>query len=224
MQKLRTAIEMHSHWSELEIYVERIEAHIESDFSLAVENAKALLESIGKEICSKFNVELEKAPSVNVVLKKSYGALGYSNDNFITSISGSLANIGQNIGNLRNTISPTSHGKTMEEIRERNSAVDELTREFLIESTIIVAVFLIKSFEDRKHLIPSTSLQVEDDLVYEELEDFNNFWDDAYGEFKMSDYSYFASEILFNMDYQAYKAEFKEYAVSDIKDESEVSK
>lgn len=223
MQKLRTALEMHSHWSALEIYVERIEAHIQSDFSLAVENAKALLESIGKEICLKFNVELGTAPSINVVLKKSYVALGYSNDDFITSISGSLANIGQNIGNLRNTISPTSHGKTMDEIRERNSAIDELTRDFLIESTIIVAVFLIKSFEDRKHLIPGATLKAEEELIYEELEDFNSFWDDAYGEFKMSDYSYFASEILFNMDYQAYKTEFKEYKVSDIQDESEGS-
>lgn len=223
MQKLRTAIEMHSHWSALEIYVDRIEAHLESDFSLAVENAKALLESIGKEICSKFNIELGSAPTVNIVLKKSYSALGYANDSFITSISGSLANIGQNMGNLRNSISPTSHGKTMEEIRERNNTVDELTRNFLIESTLLVALFLIKSFEDRKHLIPNTSIKVEDELVYEELEDFNDFWDDAYGEFKMSEYTYLASEILFTMDYQAYKTEFKEFNDSEIQNESEVS-
>lgn len=220
MQKLRIAIEMHSHWSELAIYLDRIEAHIESDFSLAVENAKALLESIGKEICSRFNVELGSAPTVNNVLKKSFNALGYSNESFINSISGSLANIGQHIGNLRNAISPTSHGKTMGEIKERNNSIDELTKDFLIESTLIVAVFLIKSFEDRKHLAPTATLQIEDELIYQEQEDFNNFWDDAHGEFKMSDYSYFASEILFNMDYQAYKTEFREYSDSEIQDES----
>lgn len=48
-------------------------------------------------------------------------------------------------------------------------------------------------------------------IDYDGAENFNAFWDDAYGEFAMGDYSYPASEILFNMDYSAYGMEYKAY-------------
>jgi hypothetical protein len=41
-----------------------------------------------------------------------------------------------------------------------------------------------------------------DSLDYLEAEDFNESWDDSFGEFVMGDYSYPASEILFNVDKQ----------------------
>lgn len=51
MEKLKTLIQEYGRWKDLSIYVDRIEAHIESDFSNSLENSKALLESIGKQIC-----------------------------------------------------------------------------------------------------------------------------------------------------------------------------
>jgi hypothetical protein len=67
MDKLRATIEKHRRWKDLEIYIDRIEAHLESDFSHALENAKALLECIGKEVCSAKNMELSATPSTNAV-------------------------------------------------------------------------------------------------------------------------------------------------------------
>lgn len=214
MEKLRATIEQYSRWKALGLYIDRIEGHLESDFSNSVENAKALLESIGKEICSAKGAELPVAPSINAVLKKAFCALGYSNDDLVNRVSGSLANIGQELGNLRNEISPTSHGKSLDELRDRNNKIDILTREFLIDSTLVVAVFLIRAFEERK----ATVLLAADDnaaevvlLKFDEAEDFNVFWDDAYGEFGMGDYSYTASEVLFNVDYKAYETEYKAF-------------
>ena len=43
----------------------------------------------------------------------------------------------------------------------------------------------------------------------------NEFWDDSFGEFKMGDYSYPASEILFNVDKQAYVNEYKVYTETE---------
>jgi hypothetical protein len=63
--------------------------------------------------------------------------LGYSNTALVSQVSSSLATIGQEIGNLRTEISPTSHGKSLDELRDRNNKVDLLTREFLIDSTLI---------------------------------------------------------------------------------------
>jgi hypothetical protein len=45
----------------------------------------------------------------------------------------------------------TSHGKPLEEIKQRNNNVDLLTREFLIDTVELVSVFLIRNFET-KHL------------------------------------------------------------------------
>jgi len=210
MEKLRSTLAQYSRWQGLAMYVDRMEVHLETDFSISVENAKALLESIGKEICDAKGVFLGSTPSINVVLKKAFVALGYTAEEMVTQVSSSLANIGQLIGNLRNEISPTSHGKSLAELKERNNKVDSLTREFLIDSTLVVAVFLIRSFEERSEAASLTAAFEADGVPeYDDNEDFNNFWDENFGEFAMGSYSYPASEILYNVDSQAYQTEYK---------------
>lgn len=224
MERLRATIEQHGRWIELGQYIDRMEGHLESDFSVSVENAKALLECIGREICDANAVELGAAPSINAILKRSFVALGYGTEALVTQVSGALATIGQQLGNLRNEISPTSHGKSLEELKERNSKVDTLTREFLIDSTVSVAIFLIRAYEERKDVgATAASADPPDSTIdYDGAEDFNAFWDDAYGEFEMGDYSYLASEILFNVDYPAYETEYKAFMASEPEEESEV--
>ena len=110
---------------------------------------------------------------------------------------------------MRNDIGLTSHGKSLEEIQQRNSKVDILTREFLIDTVELVSVFLIRNIETKNDRIPKDLL--EENLDYWEAEEFNESWDDSFGEFLMGDYSYPASEILFNVDKQAYVNEFKAF-------------
>jgi hypothetical protein len=216
MEKLRNTLEQYGRWKPLALYVDRMEASLESDFSNAVENAKALLESIAKEICQAKVVELPATASINAVMKRAFMALGYTSEELVSQISGALANIGQQVGNLRNAISPTSHGKPLAALSERNNKVDLLTREFLIDSTLVVAVFLIRSFEER-HGDAARPLHAEVSSTpdYEDNEAFNNYWDETFGEFSMGQYSYPASEILFNVDAQAYEAEYKAFMESE---------
>jgi hypothetical protein len=217
MEKLRATIEQHVRWKELGQYIDRMEGHLDSDFSISVENAKALLESIGKEICTAKGIELTPALSINGVLKTAFRALGYSNEMLVNKVSGSLATIGQELGNLRNDIGPTSHGKSLDELRERNNKIDMLTREFLIDSTLTVAVFLIRAFEERKDIVVLVDDEASEEelLRYDEAEDFNAFWDDIFGEFEMGEYSFTASEIFYNVDYQAYGIEYKAFKESE---------
>jgi hypothetical protein len=119
MERLKKVIEQYGRWAELATYIDRIEAHLSTDFSHAMENAKALLETIGKEICTTKGVDLGKSPSTNVVMKKAFNSIGYSNSSLVTQISTSLATIGQQIGNLRNETGTTSHGKSLKELREK---------------------------------------------------------------------------------------------------------
>ena len=209
MEKLNRVIERYGRWSELRTYTERIEAYVQSDFSLALENAKSLLETICKEICDSKGVQIEANSSINQVLKKAFTAIGYPSSNTIIKISSALATIGQQMGNLRNEIGRTSHGGTLEELKERNSKVDEMTKELLINTTDIIASFLIRNFENENpRLVSKTS---EPMVQLTDNPDLNEFWDENFGEFTMGDYSYTASEILFHTDNKAYLTELKAF-------------
>ena len=86
----------------------------------------------------------------------------------------------------------------------------------MIDSTLVVAVFLIRSFEGRDTVVPmATSVDANSIPDYEDNEAFNNYWDETFGEFSMGQYSYPASEILFNVDAQAYEAEHKAFRESE---------
>jgi len=204
MKKLKLLIEQHGRWSPLEEYILRIETFIDSDFGSALENAKSILESIAKEICNEKNVELGSTENISGLLKKAYKAIGFSGKDLETQLSTSIANIGQQVGNLRNEKGVTSHGRTMEELKTRNDGIDELTKEFVIASTEMTACFLIRAYENEN---PRVQHNIEK-IHYTQEEEFNEFWDELNGEFSMgNDYTYLASEIFYNIDYQAYKTE-----------------
>lgn len=217
MEKLKNAISQYGRWSPINEYISRIETYIDLDFSISIENAKALLESIGKEICMMKGVLLDDKSTINGVLKKSFCALGYSNSSMVNQISAALATIGKNIGELRNDIGATSHGKTLLEIEQRNASIDDLTKYFLMDTVELVACFLIRIFEgEGLKLEPQVNV-----VQYENCSDFNDFWNELYGEFKMGDYSYTASEILYYNDIDAYSAEYKSFVESDKPDRNE---
>lgn len=105
----------------------------------------------------------------------------------------------------------TAHGKTLEELDLRNECVDEFTRELLIDSTEIIACFLIRGFEaDHGQPVAEDEIELKP-ADYLKRTDFNDFWDEGFGEFTMGDYTFPASEILFNVDVKAYKTEYDAY-------------
>ena len=216
MDKLKEVIEQYGRWNRLSEFIDRIEAHITSDFSTVLENAKSLLETIGKEICKSNGIELEPTASINSVLKKAFKGIGYSSNDLVTQVSSALTTIGQKMGELRNEIGLTAHGMSLQKLEERNNKVDDLTKEFLIDSTVIVACLLIRSFESKK---PPISITDDAKMLLSEQEEFNNFWDETYGDFSMGDYSYSASEILFYVDNSAYITECKAYISGEERNE-----
>lgn len=212
MQKLRELIDGNTRWSEFIIFVDRIESSRDQDFSLAFENAKALLESICKEICKSCGKELSTQSSMNGIVKTSFSALGFSNSETSVRISSSLASIGQVIGDLRNDIGVTGHGRTVEELRQRNSKLDELTKDFLFDSIKTIIIFLIRSFEYKRI---SQVEYLEKESLNERNKKFDDFLDENYGEFVMGDYSYSASQILFSVDSEAYQYERKNFEAEE---------
>ena len=209
MEKLRSLITEYGRWKPLDEYIDRIEAYLHSDFSTVLENSKSILDSIAKEICQEKDIELVGTESVASALKKAFKGIGYTGKDLETQLSTSIANIGQQMGNLRNEIGTTAHGKSMDELRNRNDGIDELTKLFLIDSTELTACFLIKAYENEN---PRVSQKMEEKIDYDINEEFNEFWDEAFGEFSMGkDYTYPASEIFYKVAYSAYESESKEY-------------
>ncbi|MBS1775524.1 MAG: abortive infection family protein [Bacteroidetes bacterium] len=217
MQRLKSILTKHSNWDPYNEYIVRIEGYATTDFTLCIENSKALLEGISKEICVKKGIALDKNSKMNGLLKTAFKALGYPSSSTILQIGTAIANVGQQMGNFRNEIGTTAHGKTVEELQKRQNSIHDLTGNFLIEATAIVCCFLIEAFETDQPLKP-----VEEEIDYDENENFNDFWDEQYGEFEMGDYSFFASEILFSNDPKAYLNElnaFKMIPKEEVKNE-----
>lgn len=209
MEKLKKIIEQHSRWQPLVEYVQRIEAYLKTDFTISIENSKSLLESIAKEICSNQGQTYESDDSVSKLLRLAFASIGIQSSESVTQIGSALATIGQNIGEIRNDVGPISHGRRMDELENNKEHFDELTREFLINSVETVACFLIQLFEWKYPL--RESIEEKEEIVYENCDDFNNYLDETFGEFTILEYSYTASEILYNVDRQAYKTSFLEF-------------
>ena len=216
MEKLKNVIEQYGCRANLSIYTQRIISAITTDFSHALENVKTLLENIGKEICTSRGVVIESTISFSSIIKKTFSAIGYSSDSHIMHISTALANITQQVGNLRDNTGSTSHERTLDELKEINKNIDELTSDFLLDSTIMVTCFLIRFFENENPHVPVAD---ETKILFSKQEDFNNYRDDSYGEFSKGKYSYTASEILSHVYYPSYVTEHKVYINSEEGDE-----
>jgi hypothetical protein len=206
MNRLKEIIEQYSRWKPLTAYVSRIEAYKDSDYTICIENSKSLLESIGKEICQTKGIELEDNSSIHGIMKQAFKALGYSLNDNNAKISKALATIALCIGELRNDFGATSHGKSLYELENQKDSIDEMTKEFLLGATELISCLLI-SLAEKEVVVPIKEQKV----LYDEYEDFNQYWDEAFGEFNMGEYSYTASEVLYNMDYEAYKVEVDAY-------------
>lgn len=206
MQRLKSILAKHSNWEPYNEYIVRIEGFASTDFTLCIENAKALLEGISKEVCVKKGVALDKNSKMSGLLKTAFKSLGYPSTSTILQIGTAIANVGQQMGNFRNEIGTTAHGKTIEELQKRQSSIHDLTGNFLIEATSIVCCFLIEAFETDQPI-----KAIEEEISYNDNDGFNDFWDEQYGEFEMGDYSFFASEVLFSNDPKAYKNELRAF-------------
>ena len=140
-------------------------------------------------------------------MKLAFSSLGYNDSATIKQIGGAIAHIGHQMSVLRNEIGATSHGKSLEELEKRKDAIDKASSDFLLFSTELVCCFLIQLFETDNPRKPEDETVIELD----DNSEFKDFFDDLYGEFEMADYSFTASEILYNLDPKAYESELTDY-------------
>lgn len=98
MQRLKSILVKHSNWEAYNEYIVRVEGFASTDFTLCIENAKALLEGISKEVCVKKGVDLDKNSKMSGLLKTAFESLGYPSTSTILQIGTAIANVGQQMG------------------------------------------------------------------------------------------------------------------------------
>jgi hypothetical protein len=204
MERLKELIQEQSRWKDLEIYPTRIEAFLDNDFISAIENGKALIETICKTILDEQKESYEKNETINKLVSKTLFALGIFAKGQISKFGSGIVTALHNLGELRNKIGDTAHGKSLLEIRKNK--IEALSAGFLINSVELLACFLIEYYEFE---FPTHKEKKE--RKYEDFQTFNEYLDETYGNIQVADYKYLASEILFAVDETAYDFEFQKY-------------
>jgi len=202
MEKFRETISVYDAWEGLGTYINRIETFLETDFITSVENGKALIESICKTILSKTSEPYAETDSINKLVSKTLKHLGIFAENQIPKFGSGMVTAMQNLGELRNNHGETSHGKSIDDLK--NNRLEKISASFLVNSIEVMAVFLIEYYEIE---FPNKKKN-EEKINYA---DFNDFLDDEYGDVDVTGIPYPTSEVLFSVDSTAYGVKYQEY-------------
>lgn len=189
--------------------IDTIEAALGNNPSLVFDLAKALVETVCKTILNdrkltfdnnydlqrlfKYTVEnLELLPSDHSNAKKSHQGLIKATRGLLQAVQG--------IAELRNEQGMASHGK------------DAYARPIDTAQALLVA----QAADTIVHFLYSVHLDYRSDLVdarlvYNHHSEFNNYVDDLHGIIQIFEGTYSPSEVLFEMDNEAYRAGLAEY-------------
>ncbi|WP_119344803.1 abortive infection family protein [Facilibium subflavum] len=217
MDRLKKIISKYNHWQEaIDPLVDRIEAEVDIDFGIAIGNAKAILETVSKHICTRKTGAVKENMSVQGLIKEAFKCLEYDFDS-CKPVSTALATIAQEVGAIRNGIDISSHGKSLDRIQEiKEMNISSFTKELLLGSVSIVASFLIESFETRNVNAKKEPQSLE---KYGDHQLLNDFIDGKYDEVVIGeDYTYLPSEVLFHLDKDVYREEYSLYLNSSIEE------
>lgn len=203
MDRIKELINNYARWTNLSKYINRIEYQINDDFTSAIGSTKALLESICKTILDHENTEYDKNDNINKLAKQTINSFKIGNLEQIGLFGNAIVTSIQNIGELRNCIDESSHGKSL---LDKNKKIDLITALFLINSAETIACFLIEFYE-----IEHPRKKGEDEFIFEEMRDFNDYIDNEHGSIEIARIPYATSEALFAIDITAYKDEYRKY-------------
>ena len=203
MEKLKQTISVYNAWEGLGTYINRIETFLDTDFITSVENGKALIESICKTILSKTPEPYAETDSINKLVSITLKHLGIFAENQISKFGSGMVTAMQNLGELRNNHGETSHGKSIDDLK--NNRLEQISAAFLVNSIEVMAVFLIEYYEIE---FPNKREKKKEKIDYS---DFNEFLDEEYGDVDVIGIPYPTSEVLLSVDGTAYGVKYQEY-------------
>ena len=205
MKQLEEFFDAHSQWRPLKLYIERIKA-FPDDGGIIVGNCKDLIESICKTILvDHFNETLTNNESFQKLVKKACDKMGTLDK--VANLTSAFSNLAKELGTLRNHHTDAGHGITVARIENIPNEITEATSQCIVTITEQIALFLLRVFEhENPPKESSTPL-----LLNHHLE-FNEALDEEHDSVEVAGYGpYSASEILYSVDLDAYRAELETY-------------
>jgi hypothetical protein len=200
MDLLKEICESYAKWKPLDGTLVRIETYRDSDGALVLESCKSLIESI----CRTILEDLEETPSATESLQslvsktcEKMGCLSNTKD-----LVRSFVTVAQRLGEFRNDFAVVGHGASVYQLEERRSKITKVSTYFMISTVEQLAVFLIAVYQEEY------PLQKQAKIRHEDNPDFNAKFDELVEPINIGDYGpYSPSELLFNIDIDAYKTE-----------------
>lgn len=216
MEKLNELIEKHRTWSDLKLQITSISYEVDAGMlEKAIGASKSLLESICRTILDREREAYLKTDNINKLAKKTMNKLGLEQNGGINKFSNSLVSSMQFLGELRNDLDTQSHGRSLNVSPPK---IDPISAHFLVQSTELIACFLISFYEEKNSI--SISLEEKNPEIltefdnledFDKLPEFNEYLDSAYDDIKLFDIPYPMSKVLFFVDRDAYKNAYNDY-------------
>jgi len=183
----------------------------------AIGASKSLLETICKTILDYEGEPYGATDNINKLAKKTMKKLELEQPDGMSKFSNSLVSSMQFLGELRNALDSQSHGRSL---NVSSPKIDPISAHFLVQSTELIACFLINFYEQKRPLSISISLEEKDIDVsaeftnfeeFEKLQEFNEYLDSAFGDIQVFGIPYPTSKVLFLIDRDAYKNAYSDY-------------
>ena len=209
MDMLKEICNSYIKWKPLEEYILRIETYRDSDGVLVLENCKALIESICKTILEELKEKVSGKESFQALVSKACNKMSCLPNT--GDLARSFATVAQRLGEFRNNFAVISHGASVYQIEERRNKITKAATDFMISTVEQLAVFLITVYQEEY------PLQKQGKIRYEDSPDFNDQFDEEIEPIQIGEYGpYSPSEILFNIDIDAYKTELSNNAITQL--------
>jgi len=198
----------------LEQQVKAVEDSIAENPGLAPDLAKAIIETVCKTVLKDKDISISPDMSCPKLLKETLKSLRITlpedeKDESLRKTVGSLGGLVQGICELRNKGGIGSHGK------DAYSESIELTHACLAARAADAIVNFI--FKIHKAYPLESSARIH----YGEQTDFNEYVDELHEIVRIFDYEYKPSEVLFSVDYEAYRDRLIEFGNRSETDEKE---
>ncbi len=206
MEILKEICNSFAKWKPLEETILRIETYRNSDGALVLESCKSLIETICKTILE----DLKEIPSATETLQslvsKTCDKMGCLANT--TDLVRSFVTVANRLGEFRNKFAAVSHGASVYQLEERQNKITKASTDFMISTIEQLAVFLITVYHEE---YPS---QKQEKIRHEDNPDFNQQFDEEIEPIQVGVYGpYSPSEVLFNIDVDAYKTELSNNAM-----------
>lgn len=201
MNELKKICSNYSKWKPLEDYILRIESYKNNDGVLVLENCKALIESVCKTILHDLGETLSNNENIQKLVSMTCNKLSCLKN--AEDLARSFVTVANNLGTFRNSYSSVGHGQSVYKLEEDKNVISLASTHFMLSTIEQLSVYIITVYQDEFPQLERNKI-----IRYEDHQEFNKNFDEQFEPIAVGVYGpYSPSEVLFNIDHDAYRTE-----------------